>query len=237
MLCSSSSATRRGRRQTWTDHGVGVLDRQEPPLQFRGVVLCGGRSRRMGRDKALIEIDGRAMASIAADALYAAGAASVHAVGGDAAALTRLGLPVIADRHPGEGPLGALLDAFDLPDVGGDVLMVLTCDLPFVDDSVVVPVVQALVARPDAAAAAPVLHGRRQLLSAAYRPALVLDTARQAFEDGQRAVRAGLRGLPVIEVLLDACLRWRLEDADTPQDLPAAPDIAWRFGDPDRPRG
>lgn len=185
----------------------------------------------MGRDKALIEIDGRPMARIAADALLAAGAASVHAVGGDVTALTRLGLSVIADRHPGEGPLGALLDAFDAPGIGiggcdggddGDVLMVLTCDLPHVDASVVVPVVEALLARPDVAVAAPILQGRRQLLSAAYRPALVRDAARRAFAEGRRAVRAALHDLPVAEVRLDASLTWRLEDADTPQDLPGA---------------
>ena len=194
----------------------------------------------MGRDKALIEIEGRAMARIAADALIGAGAASVHAVGGNAAALAELGLPVIADRNPGEGPLGALLDAFDAfdgfddPDADGGVLMVLTCDLPYVDASAVIPVVETLANRPDLAVAAPMLHGRRQLLSAAYRPALVRATARRAFADGQRAVRAGLDELPVAEVLLDPSLWWRLEDADTPQDLPAASDRPSGSDDPER---
>lgn len=195
----------------------------------------------MGRDKALIEIDGRPMARIAADALIGAGATSVRAVGGDATALARLGLSVIADRHPGEGPLGALLDAFDADQADhtdqADVLMVLTCDLPFVDASVVAPVVEALLARPDAAVAAPMLGGRRQLLSAAYRPALVRDAARRAFANGQRAVRAGLHELRVAEVLLDDALRWRLEDADTPQDLPGAPGRHPGSGDPDPRRG
>ncbi|HJR26495.1 MAG TPA: NTP transferase domain-containing protein, partial [Acidimicrobiales bacterium] len=44
-----------------------------PP--FTGVVLCGGRSTRMGRDKALLELHGVPMARRVADALTAAGAA------------------------------------------------------------------------------------------------------------------------------------------------------------------
>ena len=43
-----------------------------PP--FSGAVLCGGGSRRMGRDKALIAVDGRPLAVRVADAVTAAGA-------------------------------------------------------------------------------------------------------------------------------------------------------------------
>ena len=58
-------------------------------------ILAGGRSSRMGRDKALVEVDGRALALRVADALRRAGADPVAAVGGDLPALARLGL---ADR-------------------------------------------------------------------------------------------------------------------------------------------
>ena len=40
---------------------------------FAGAVLCGGRSRRMGRDKALIEIGGVPLAMRVASAVRDAG--------------------------------------------------------------------------------------------------------------------------------------------------------------------
>ncbi|MGH9084822.1 MAG: NTP transferase domain-containing protein, partial [Acidimicrobiales bacterium] len=53
--------------------------------------MCGGSSTRMGRDKATLEVGGVAMAVRVADALRAAGADEVRAIGGDAAGLARLG--------------------------------------------------------------------------------------------------------------------------------------------------
>ncbi|MFN0028926.1 MAG: molybdenum cofactor guanylyltransferase [Acidimicrobiales bacterium] len=190
-----------------------------PPADepFRGLILCGGASRRMGRDKALIEVDGVALVAIAAAALRGAGATTVSCVGGDAEELGRLGLPFQPDDQPGEGPLGGLLSAFERDPTG--VVMVLTCDLPLVDAEVVRAVVTTAGAHPHAAVAAPRFDGRLQLLSAAYRPALVLDHLRSCFTSGQRAVRAVLAHVEVVEVDLPAALAAKLHDADTPQRL------------------
>lgn len=80
-----------------------------PP--FAGAVLCGGASRRMGRDKALIPVDGRTLAGRVADALDAAGASPVVAVGGDLAALRAEGLTAVPDAMPGAGPLAGIVTA------------------------------------------------------------------------------------------------------------------------------
>jgi molybdopterin-guanine dinucleotide biosynthesis protein A len=65
----------------------------------------------MGRDKALLPVGGVPMALRVADALRAAGADEVVAVGGDATALAALGLTVVPDDHPGVGPLAAIVTA------------------------------------------------------------------------------------------------------------------------------
>lgn len=169
----------------------------------------------MGRDKALLVVDGQALAATAAAALTEAGAAEVFCVGGDDEALGALGLTVVADRHPGEGPLGALVTA--LAHAGEELVMVLSCDLPDASPRAVQAVVEALGAAPGAALAVPVHEGRRQFLHAAYRRRS-LPAWEAAFVSGERSLHRPATDLHAVEVEgLDP--RW-LHDADDPRDLP-----------------
>lgn len=92
-----------------------------------GAVLAGGASRRMGRDKALIEVAGTAMVARVAGVLESAGCGPVVVVGGDEAAIIGLGLPMVADLWAGAGPLGAIITALRWAE--GPVV-VAACDLP-----------------------------------------------------------------------------------------------------------
>jgi len=95
-----------------------------------GAVLCGGDSRRMGTDKAFVEVAGVAMAERVARALAASGCDPVAFIGGDAALLARFQRATIADRWPGRGPVGAIITALGAFD---DDVLIAACDLPFVD--------------------------------------------------------------------------------------------------------
>jgi molybdopterin-guanine dinucleotide biosynthesis protein A len=153
----------------------------------------------MGRDKALLEVDGRPLAVIAADALRGGGAGDVVAVGGDLAALEAWGLSTVADRWPGEGPLGGLLTAFGAVDE--DVVVVLSCDLPFVTAEAVEAVAGALEDGGDDVAM-PVVEGRRQPLVAAWRRSASHPVLRAAFDGGERGLSRAAAGLRVAEVTL-----------------------------------
>lgn len=195
------------------------------PPPFTGAVLAGGRSSRMGTDKALLELRGRPMVMTAVEALRDAGAAEVFVIGGDGPALRALGLEVHPDDHPGQGPLGAILTAMRV--AAHDPVMVLACDMPDVDGATVAAVVAALVADAVADVAAPVRAGRRQILTAAYR-ARAASQLGAGFAVGERAPRRALGGLVVVEVTgLDA---GRLADVDRPGDLR-------RYAPPDAPAG
>lgn len=169
----------------------------------------------MGTDKALLVVDGRALARRTADVLSSAGASAVRVVGGDGPALAALGLEVVADRHPGAGPLGGLVTALAVAEE--EVVVVLACDLPHATPSGVRRVVAALEGDEGAAWAAPVSGGRRQLLHGAYRRSRA-DHWATAFAAGERSLHRPAALVAGVEVEgIDP--RW-LVDADTPQDLP-----------------
>jgi molybdopterin-guanine dinucleotide biosynthesis protein A len=94
-----------------------------------GLVLAGGLSSRMGRDKAALTIDGVTLLQRAILALHDAGAAIV-AVSGDRPG----GIP---DRWPRSGPVGGIASAADrLPD--GELLVV-PVDMPRLDGGLLAP--------------------------------------------------------------------------------------------------
>jgi molybdenum cofactor guanylyltransferase len=186
---------------------------------FDGYVLCGGASRRMGRDKALVEVDGAAMARRIACALAAAGAGRVVAVGGDAGALTSLGLPVVADRWPGEGPLGGLVTALEDPERSAAVAVVLSCDLTDPDAGAIAATVRER-ARLGCDAVVPVVGGRHQWLHGAWdrRAAGILT---DVFAAGERSVAGAALSLRIRT--LGGVPAAAVHDADRPEDLTGRP--------------
>ena len=100
-----------------------------------GVVLAGGRSTRLGQDKVRLRLpgDGRDMLARTADLLAACTDGVViscraPASGEDTPALP--GIRSIPDAEPGLGPLGGVWSA--LRELRQPIL-VLSCDLPFMD--------------------------------------------------------------------------------------------------------
>lgn len=183
--------------------------------EFAGAILTGGRSTRMGRDKALLRLDGLPLASRVAGVLAAAGADPVVAVGGDLRGLRAAGLVAIADRRQGSGPLGGIATA--LTEVGThDVVVVLACDLVTASPAAVTAVVEALAAEPAAHVAVPVVDGRLEPLHAAWRRS-ALGAVERALLRGDGAVRDVLEALGAIPVTgLDR--RW-FANANTPADV------------------
>ena len=174
---------------------------------FDAVILTGGASRRMGRDKAFVEVDGEPLVLRVARAL--SDAATITAVGGDLVALSQLGLEAESDAHPGDGPLGGIARALTIGDA--EVVVVVACDLPFLNGATVRELV-ASVGDHDAAVA--VVDGHRQPVLAAWRRGAPVA---QAFARGERSPLRVLDTLDVVEVVLDDA-RSAL-DLDTPEDL------------------
>lgn len=185
--------------------------------QFTGAVLAGGQSRRMGTDKAFIEVGGKRLIDCALDAL--ADASQRLIVGGTDLKLGRAATAAdaqhVADHWPGEGPLGAVATALGL--AHHPVTVILPCDLPAISAEDVAVLVKAVSGAPPAAApsAAVFTDQRRHFLP------LAIDTsaaglATRIFESGRRAVASLLDEVAVVDVPATPSA---VADLDSPKDL------------------
>ncbi len=105
--------------------------------KFFGAVLAGGQSRRLGRPKALVPVDGVPLGLWSVRALEGAGL-SAGIVSADEAIGKVLGVPSRADLRPGLGPLGGLWTALEWArERGDDGVFLLACDMPFITKEVV----------------------------------------------------------------------------------------------------
>lgn len=95
--------------------------------QITGILLVGGKSRRMGHDKALLTVDGQQMARRMIDCLQNC-CAQVMLVGDRPERFSSFNLPVIADRYPGSA-LGGLFTG--LQHAATEWAFVAACDIPF----------------------------------------------------------------------------------------------------------
>lgn len=180
-----------------------------------GLVLTGGASRRMGRDKASILLpDGRTCAQTVAARLTAV-ADPVLEVGPGAS-----GLRAVPDDRPGAGPLAALATGWAaLAGMGhaGPVL-VLACDLP----RVTVPLLDLLARASGNGTVVPMVGGRPQPLCARFGP-VALDQCQRLVASGRRSLMSLLEATPTdwlgpeawSEVADEHCF----DDIDTPEDL------------------
>ena len=97
-----------------------------------GYVLAGGGSRRFGRDKALVEIDGEPMLARMIELLRGVPMA-VKMIAGRGK-YEGFGAKMLEDRWPGEGPLGGIITA--LQDSARCAApckwnLIVSCDMPF----------------------------------------------------------------------------------------------------------
>ena len=127
-------------------------------------ILAGGKSRRMGRDKAFVELAGIPMIQWVISSLVAQCSAKAIIISNEPEKYSQFGLPVYPDVIPGMGPLSGLFTAFTV--TGADRVMIAPCDSPFISPDVI----KFILNYPDGGADAviPFVDGREQGMLAVY---------------------------------------------------------------------
>jgi len=149
-----------------------------PAGSVSAFILAGGKSTRMGRDKAFLEFGGQ---TLLARALVLARSASsdVRIVGG-AEKFSRFAT-VVEDEFRGRGPLSGIHAA--LRSSKTDLNLILAVDMPLVSTSFLEYLTAEARKSPNLLAVVPRTGGRNQTLCAIYR--------RGFFEPAERSLRAG----------------------------------------------
>src|SRR5579885_2333408 len=143
-----------------------------------GFVLAGGRSSRMGRDKALLELAGEPLlVRMVRMMTEAAGSAVIL---GDPKRYGGLGFPVMADRIAGLGPLGGLLTA--LESTAADWNLMVACDMPGVTAALLREIVTHARMSADARCVAAVSGRGPEPLCAAYHRSCLAEVQRAVEE-------------------------------------------------------
>ena len=148
-----------------------------------GFVLAGGKSTRMGTDKALLELAGRPLIEHMLE-LVRSVCPQAYVVG-DPGKFSRLA-PVIPDRYAGQGPLAGIHAALTRSET--NLNLILGVDLPFLEADWLRYLVSASRTS-GAVVTLPVAGGFVQTLCAVYRTEFA-ELAAQALAAGQNKVDA-----------------------------------------------
>lgn len=117
------------------------------PRAVLGLILAGGKSTRMGVDKAFVLLEGRPLIAHAIERLAPQVDVLTISANGDARRFARFGLPVLADAAPdsGAGPLAGVAASLVYAErEGWDLVATAPCDAPFAPADFVLRLAEAM---------------------------------------------------------------------------------------------
>lgn len=192
--------------------------------RVNGIILAGGRSSRMGRDKALLTIEGKPLLLRLAEGLAPHVGRLVIAAGTEERArayrelLRAQAEPIMAgalfvtDSWPDRGPLAGLHAGLSVLPEG--YAFVVACDVP----NISFPLLERLIA--GAGSGADVIHVPEQPFHALYHTR-VADRALAALRANELRAMALLRSLETLELKLEEKSDGKLHNLNTPDDYRA----------------
>ncbi len=169
------------------------------------LLLTGGGSRRMGRDKASMVVDGRPLGMRPVEALRGL-VEEVVVAGHPVPGLTGR---VVADTVAGAGPLGGVVAG--LAAVRTPLAVAVACDMPTLVPAVVGLLLDRLAGDPRLLAACCAGRHRVEPLPLALRATAAAPALTAALARGERALRTALAG-PGLGIVEEAA--WRAVDPE-----------------------
>ncbi|WP_051348816.1 molybdenum cofactor guanylyltransferase [Peribacillus kribbensis] len=159
-------------------------------MNITGIIIAGGKSSRMGTNKALLDMNGRLNIERTIAELSQV-SEKVIIVTNDRQEYEFLGLDMVSDEYPGLGPLAGLHAGLKAAETGA--VLAAACDMPFIKAEILSDTAGFLKGFE---AAVPKMDGRPQPLAAGYRKES-LSVLEDCLESGQLRMRDFLDRLKV----------------------------------------
>ncbi len=192
----------------WSNAGLGVS----------AVILAGGKSLRMGQDKAMLPFEGRPLIQHIGEQLQSTFSETIVAASGPEK-YAFLGLHSVSDEFPGQGPMAGI--ASGLAAAQHALAFFVACDVPWIDFELVERLLHAVEGHD--AAVPMTVDGHFEPLFAVYRETM-LPHFRGALRAGQRRILAAYPSADVVTVPMQA--HSRLENINTAEDYRRAMDAS-----------
>lgn len=180
------------------------------------VILCGGKSSRMGFDKALLEVDGefvllktiRQLKKLFATVLLVTNNRSKFP-------LSFSTIDIVEDHYPGKGPLGGLVTA--LESIRTERLFLFACDIPKCNLELICEMIKSIATNDIVVCK---VDNRLETLFAFYHSSC-LPIFRQQLQTNDWRIRKEFGRFSVKEVILERPIS--LGNVNLPEDL-----VLWR---------
>ena len=198
-------------------------------METSAIILAGGFSKRLGRNKGLVELAGRLLILHVLDRIHGIVDETVAVVSSDHqrvvfAPLLGRRASVVVDEHEMQSPLVGATTGFE--NARGEYSLLLPCDTPFVSSRVASLLLDLCVNKSAAIPRWP--NGYIEPLQAAYQTKSALKAAKRALEQGKldlRSMISHLRGVRYISTTVLQQVDPRLLtffNINTPEDLKRA---------------
>lgn len=178
-------------------------------------IMLGGKSTRMGRDKATVELEGKTLLERALESWAEFGKSVQLSVGPeDRKVLAPRGIRAVADIYPERGPLGGLHAGLAACET--ELLLLVAVDTPFLTPAIAQALVPAME-EGEADACVYSLAGRPQPLFGLYRKSC-LPAAEELLAAGENRMNALLRRVETVYLPGGGVQRFFV-NLNTPEEL------------------
>jgi molybdopterin-guanine dinucleotide biosynthesis protein A len=152
---------------------------------FSLAIIAGGQSRRMGRDKAFVDLAGKTLIERVIELSADLGQAETILITNKPAQYAHLGLPMYRDILPNKGSLGGIYTA--LVQAQSSDVLALACDMPFVNSGLLRYMIEQM--DDDSDIVVPRVDGYPQGLHATYKKTCIAPIAEQLAADRLKIIR------------------------------------------------